>query len=113
MFSHEKLHVYQKSIKWLIVSNEVLKCVPKGNAELVNQLKRASYSVSLNIAEGSGKIGAADKRRFYSISRGSALECAAILDIMEVLHIIKKNHITNGKELLYEIVSMLSRLCLK
>ena len=36
----------------------------------------------LNTAEGAGRTGAADKARFFAMARGSAMECAAILDVL-------------------------------
>jgi four helix bundle protein len=53
----------------------------RGYAELRDQLDRASISIVLNIAEGCGRRSPADKGRFYSMARGSATECAAILDL--------------------------------
>ena len=47
-----------------------------------DQLGRASYSVVLNIAEGSAKQTKPDRKNFFTISRGSVFECAAILDIL-------------------------------
>ncbi|MCB9083614.1 MAG: four helix bundle protein [Bdellovibrionaceae bacterium] len=51
---------------------------------LRDQMLRASSSVALNLAEGSGKPSAKDKRRFYSISLGSLRECQAILRIEDI-----------------------------
>ena len=48
---------------------------------LQDQLLRASSSVALNIAEGSGKRTQNDQKRFYSIALGSLRECQAILEI--------------------------------
>lgn len=48
---------------------------------LHEQLLRASSSVVLNIAEGSGKRTAHDQARFYSIALGSLRECQAIFDM--------------------------------
>lgn len=48
---------------------------------LRDQLLRASSSVVLNIAEGSGKLTFADKRRFYSIALGSLRESMAALEL--------------------------------
>jgi four helix bundle protein len=48
-----------------------------------DQLLRASQSIPLNIAEGNGKGTNADRRRFFEIARGSALECASIQDCRE------------------------------
>ena len=45
------------------------------------QLLRASSSICLNLAEGSGKLSKKDQRRFYSIAMGSLREVQAILEI--------------------------------
>jgi four helix bundle protein len=47
--SHEKLDVYQRSIAFLSVAVQLLESVPKGNAMIIDQLKRASTSAPLNI----------------------------------------------------------------
>ena len=52
--------------------------------QLYDQLFRASASVALNLAEGSGKNTAAEQRRFYNISLGSLRECEAILALERV-----------------------------
>jgi len=52
--------------------------------QLRDQLVRASASIALNLAEGSGKRTGLDQRRFYSIALGSLRECEAILDLEEI-----------------------------
>ena len=47
-----------------------------------DQLLRASLSVVLNLAEGSAKPSAKDRRRFYSISLASTREVQAILQLL-------------------------------
>ncbi|MES3037666.1 MAG: four helix bundle protein [Bdellovibrionota bacterium] len=51
---------------------------------LQEQLFRASSSIALNLAEGSGKRTVEDQRRFYSIAYGSYRECQAILEIEDI-----------------------------
>jgi len=51
-------------------------------AALRDQLERASLSIVLNTAESAGRSSALDKARFVTIARGSATECAAILDVL-------------------------------
>jgi len=80
-FDHEKLNVYQEAIKFVVWSDEILETLPK-NLAVHDQLDRAATSISLNIAEGNGKYTAADRCRFFDIARGSALECAACLDVL-------------------------------
>lgn len=51
---------------------------------LKDQLQRASESIALNLAEGSGKPSARDKRRFYAIAFGSTREVQAIFDLIQI-----------------------------
>ena len=74
---------------------------------VANQLDRASTSIPLNIAEGNGKHTSADRCRFFDTARGSALECAACLDVLVAKTIINGSVAVEGKKLLLEIVSML------
>jgi four helix bundle protein len=51
---------------------------------LHDQLNRASSSVVLNIAEGSGRRTPGDQKRFYSNALGSLRECQAALELAEI-----------------------------
>ena len=105
-FDHEKLNVYQKSIEFVVWSSELLKTIPKSIA-IHNQLERAATSIPLNIAEGNGKHTEADRCRFFDIARGSALECAACLDVAVAKEVVAAEVVLAGKKLLLEVVSML------
>ena len=104
LFDHEKLTVYQDAIRFVVWAGELLETLPKRLAAY-DQLDRASTSIPLNIAEGNGKYTAPDRCRFFDIARGSALECAACLDVL-----VAKKRLAGaeqGKEILVRIVSML------
>lgn len=105
-FDHEKLNVYQDSIRFVAWTDSLLASIPKSIAAH-NQLDRASTSVPLNIAEGNGKHTPADRCKFFDIARGSALECAASLDVLVAKKKIEENKADEGKVWLVEIVSML------
>ena len=113
MFGHEQFKPYQLSIQFLGISMALLEQLPKGNAHVHEQLKRAATSVSLNLAEGSGKMTNADKLRFYSIARGSAMECAALCDVISLVEPQLKVQAENGKLLLEEITRILTSVCCK
>jgi len=103
-FDHEKLKVYQEGIRFVAWADALLETLPRSLA-VHAQLDRAATSIPLNIAEGNGKYTAPDRCRFFDIARGSALECAACLDVLAA-----KNKIPDtqaGKEILVHIVSML------
>ena len=104
LFDHEKLTVYQDSIRFVVWAGELLETLPKSLAAC-DQLDRASTSIPLNIAEGNSKYTAPDRCRFFDIARGSALECAACLDVLVAQKRLAEAE--QGKEILVRIVSML------
>ena len=81
--------------------------------EVKDQLDGASTSVPLNIAEGNGKYSLKDRCRFFDIAQGSALECAAGLDILVAKAKFTRDQIRPGKEKLQKIVRMLMGLIKK
>jgi four helix bundle protein len=112
MFGFQKLDVYSCAVTFLGVASTLAERIPRGYSTLADQLRRAALSVPLNIAEGSGKGTMADRetRRFYAIARGSALECAAIVDALVVLRFVPIDEASQASDLLERIVSMLSRM---
>jgi four helix bundle protein len=105
-FDHEKLDVYQDGIAFCGWVGEFLGQI-SAKAAAKDQLDRASTSLPLNIAEGNGKFSTVDRARFLEIARGSALECAACLDVLEVRKLVSAERILPGKERLVRIVNML------
>jgi len=82
MFDFEKLEVYTKAkelnkeILLFLRENKIL------DSYIRDQLKRASISIVINIAEGSGKFSKADKRNYYTTARGSVYECVSLLELI-------------------------------
>ena len=105
-FDHEKLDGYQESIAFCGWVGDLLNDIT-GKAAAKDQLDRASTSLPLNIAEGNGKFSDADRCRFLEIARGSALECAACLDVLAVRKLIATEQLVPAKEQLARIVNML------
>jgi len=111
LLDHENLDVYHRSIDFLTFALRLVARLPRGEREIRDQLKRAAISVPLNIAEGCGKPTAPDKARFYGIARGSAMECAALVDVCRVAGLLTVPEAEEAKILLARIVAMLSRMC--
>ncbi len=93
-----------------MLSDELVKQLPRGRSYLADQLKRASVSIPLNIAEGAGEFAAKEKSRFYRMAKRSATECAAILDVCNHLGLVETDLAIRGRELLARQVAMLIRL---
>ena len=109
-FDHEKLDVYRLSIEYVANSFKIARDLTGNNRHARDQWLRAAQSMPLNIAEGNGKQSLKDKSRFFEIARGSALECAAIHDILLICETINSETNRRGKSVLKRIVSMLTRL---
>jgi four helix bundle protein len=105
-FDHEKLIAYQRSIEFVAWAGQLLEGLPTKLA-VADQLDRASTSVPLNIAEGNGKYTAPDRSRYLDSARGSALECAACLDVLVAKGRSSEQQIEPGKALLLETVALL------
>ena len=82
MFDFHKLEVY---IKAKAFHSDISAFLNSGtlNKSIYDQLFRASLSIPLNIAEGSGRFSKPDRRNFFIIARSSIFETVAILDILK------------------------------
>lgn len=111
MLSHERLDVYQRAIEFLAAALPIAERLPRGQAPLADQFRRAAMSIPLNVAEGSGRSpGSADRQRFRAIARGSAMECGAILDVVRLFNVVPDVEWSQAKGLLVRVVEMLSKM---
>src|SRR5215470_4681138 len=77
---YQRFDVYRAALEFQALTPRLF---PKrGYRALRDQLDRASASILLNIAEGCGRFARADKAQFYLIARGSAMESAAVVDVL-------------------------------
>ncbi len=106
MFDFEKLIVYEKSKDFNKRVNLFLR-TQELDRTTKDQLRRASFSIMLNIAEGSGRYSKADKRHFYVISRGSVFECAAIFDYLKDIVNLEQDQFRSFYSELEELSKML------
>jgi four helix bundle protein len=113
MFDFQKLEVYKKAkvfhldCKGLILNRKL-------DSYVKDQLGRASFSVILNIAEGSGKFSKPDRKNYFVTSRGSVFECVAIFDILCEQETLSKEEfdafITKADELSRMLYAMIKNL---
>jgi four helix bundle protein len=107
-FDHQRLDVYRVALE---LQGLVPRLFPRrGFAALRDQLERASASILLNIAEGCGRFARADKAQFYRVARGSASECAAVLDVLLTRGAIAEGTYRHAHGLLLRVAQMLTRL---
>jgi len=106
MFSHEKLSVYQKAVT--LTADMALLCTAWDRKHsFVDHLSRASESVVLNLAEAARIRVEGAKQIQLDYAVGSALECAACLDIALIKELVRPENACWNKRRFCEVVKML------
>ena len=82
---------------------------PSGYGFLSDQLRRAAVSVLLNFSEGAGKSTPRERKRYFSIAKGSAYEVAAALDAAKCFEVMDPSVHHHAVDLCDQIAAMLSR----
>jgi four helix bundle protein len=106
MFDFQKLDVYRKSKNFC---KEIYSTLDGKDFERVtnDQLRRASFSIMLNIAEGTSRFSNKDRKNFFVIAIGSAFEWVAILEDLHEIEEITKQGFPENEQRLEEISKML------
>ena len=75
MKSVEELDVFKLSHEMVLAIYEMTKTFPEDEKfGLTSQMRRAAYSVPMNLVEGVGRLNSREYRRFVGIAKGSAAE---------------------------------------
>ena len=111
----ESLEVYKKSYELALSLYKFSKKLPDDEKYgIVSQIKRASLSVPLNIAEGYGKQSSGNEyKRFLSMAKGSCSEMLVLLSFVKDLGYLEENHYQKYCERYDEIERMLYGLITK
>jgi four helix bundle protein len=116
--SYKDLLVWQKAIDISVEVYQITNNFPQTEIYgLTNQIRRASNSVSLNIAEGYGRNSTKSYIAFLNIANASLLELESGLYLSEKLNFIKTNNLEKIYQMIIEeskmLVSLISKLKLK
>ena len=109
-FTFENLEVYQIALDFVDLVYKITAKFP--NSEqfgLTSQLRRASVSICLNVAEGYSR-GGKEFSRFVDMARGSVFECAAVFQIALRQRYLDKAQYDQIESTLIRISKMLSGL---
>jgi four helix bundle protein len=104
MLDHERLHCYAVALEFAAMVPALSKAA---RPALRDQLERASSSIALTLAEGCARRTRRDRHHFFAMSQGSAMECAAAIDILRVTGCLTPEDATRAKHKITRVVQML------
>lgn len=111
LFGYRKLIAYQKAKDVVKRTYKVIKKFPSEERyALSDQLRRASLSITSNIAEGVNRYSVKDKAHFIEMAYGSLMEVSSQFEIAEELGYITTEERMSMDELIREVARLLSGL---
>ena len=111
IFGYRKLIAYQKAKEVVKHTYKLLKKFPaEERYAMSDQLRRASVSITSNIAEGINRYSVKDKSHFIEMSYGSLMEVSSQFEIAEELGYITAEEKLSMDQLIEEVARLLSGL---
>ena len=111
VFSYRKLIAYQKGKEVVKRTYQLLKKFPaEERYAMCDQLRRASVSITSNIAEGVNRFSMKDKVHFLEIAFGSLMEVSSQFEVAEDLGYITTSERLSMDDLIKEEARLLSGL---
>lgn len=107
----EDLEAWKKAIELAVEVYTITKRYPKEEMfALTNQMRRASTSVSANLAEGCGRYNFKEKLQFYRIANGSLLEVKSFCYLSEKLEYMSTEQLKEILDLILSCQKLISAL---
>ena len=111
VFGYRKLIAYQKAKELVKRTYKLLKKFPADERfAICDQLRRASVSITSNIAEGVTRYSVKDKAHFIEMSYGSLMEVSSQFEVAEELGYISSEERLSMDQLIEEVARLLSGL---
>ncbi len=108
-FPHHSLDAYGVAMEALVKADEIAKRLPRGYGPLSDQLRRASQSAFLQLAEGAARSGA-DRAQRLRCARAEACEAAACVEALGRLGLATEAEVSVLMGLLGRLAAMVTRL---
>jgi len=107
----EELDVFRLSHSLALEIFQLTKTFPEEEKfGLISQMRRAAYSIPMNLMEGAHRLGSKEYRQFVSIARGSAGEIKYQLLLGRDLKYISEDYYFNLNQQYERISQMLTKL---
>jgi len=106
---YKKLKVWKKAHYLAVEIYKVTRKFPREELyEITSQIRRAAFSVSINIVEGQASNSKKEFLSFLNIANRSLVETEYLLEICEELHFLDKSDYERLENLRTEVAVMLN-----
>jgi len=107
----EELDVFKLSHSLTLEVFEITKTFPEEEKfGLISQMRRAAYSIPMNLTEGAHRLGSKEYRQFVGIAKGSAGEIKYQLLLVKDLEYIPENRYSDLLSNYERVSQMLTKL---
>jgi len=107
-FAHERLDAYRVALELFRGVEQT--ALPKGHADLRDQLRRATAATVRHIAEAANRSHPRDKAARFIVAQGECGECAAVLEMAELLGLAPAHRLQALRHLAGRVGAMLTGL---
>jgi len=110
---HHRLDAYRVALELFSGVERLAAALPRGHADLKDQVRRAAGAVVRHIAEGASRVHPRDKAARFMVARGECAECDAALEMAGILGIADRFAIRGLRWRAGRISAMLRGLMLR
>ena len=109
-FAHERLDAYQVALELFAGVERLAAGLPRGQADLKDQVRRAAAATVRHIAEGANRWGRRDKAARFVLARAECGECAAALEMAARIGAVEPGAVVGLRGLALRVSAMLTGL---
>ena len=100
MDTYRRLRVWRKAQAFVLCIYRLSEAFPAHERfTATQQIRRAAWSVHNNIAEGNGRRGPGERRRFFDAAIASLAEASAMIDTLGLLYVLDPIQVAELEEL--------------
>jgi four helix bundle protein len=109
-FAHQRLDAFHLSMELALGVEHLVAGLPRGYADLKDQVRRAAGATMRNLTEGANRWAAKDKAARFAIARGECGECDAALQMIAALGLTPADEVAALRQLADRVGAMLTAL---
>jgi len=114
MFKFENLDAWKVSLELYRKIADISRTLKRrDHGFLIEQMMRATLSISTNIAEGTGREGIRESKQFFNIAKGSVYEVVSIAHVLRQEGLLQADDFSEAYQFCDRIAGMLSGLIAK